>query len=175
MANINFRIFKSAATILNPGFNFVFVKVQIGTQCVRVKELNLAGLTDLVDDDLILAIARNMPLLESLDIKACQRVTDDAICSLALRCSHIRILVLAGLVALTDTSIFSLANHLQETLLEIYLSGCSRVSPVSIRYLADSCLGRLYVEHRLPNRDPNHLMAKNLDTGRFERVDLLSY
>lgn len=32
---------------------------------------------------------------------------------------------------------------------------------------------RIFVEHRVPNVDPDQVMAKNLDTGEFCRADLL--
>lgn len=40
--------------------------------------------------------------------------------------------------------------------------------------LQDCCITRLFVCHVIPNAVPNQLMAKNLDTGEFCRMDLLS-
>lgn len=38
-------------------------------------------------------------------------------------------------------------------------------------FMQDVCNGRVYVTHKLPNVDPKQVMAKNLDTGEFCRVD----
>ena len=143
-------------------------------RAVNLKKLDLSGLNQLVDDELVERLALTTGRLEFLDVKACNRLTDESICLLATRCP-LECLVLAGISSLTDKVIFTIANHLQSSLREIYLSGCSKISAVALRYLSDCCVKRLYCEHRVPNADPNQLMAKNLDTGYFERVDQLAF
>jgi hypothetical protein len=147
--------------------------LKIAVNCSNLRKLDLSGLNQLVDDSLLKSVALTMPRLESLDVKGCKNVTDDSICLLAINCSHLRVIVLAGICLLTDKCIFAIANHLQFSLQEIYLSGCSRISAVAVRYLSDCCVNRLYYEHKVPNADPNQLMAKNLDTGDYVRVDKL--
>lgn len=60
--------------------------------------------------------------------------------------------------------------HTQPFLEEIYISGCARISPVAVRYLQDSTIRRLYIDHKIPNAIPDAFMARNLDTGLFEQV-----
>ena len=146
----------------------------IAINCANLKYIDFSGLRDLVDDNLVKIIATNMSKLEHLDIKSCTKVSDDSIVLLAINCP-LSCLVLAGLCFLTDKSVFAIANHLQSSLNEIYLSGCSKISAVSLRYLSDCCINLLYFEHKVPGVDPNQLMAKNLDTGHWERVDLFNF
>jgi hypothetical protein len=147
--------------------------LKIALNCSNLRKLDLSGLNQLVSDSLLKSVALTMPKLESLDVKGCKNVTDESVCLLAINCSHLHVIVLAGICLLTDKCIFAIANHLQFSLHEIYLSGCSRISSVAVRYLSDCCVNRLYFEHKVPNADPNQLMAKNLDTGDFVRVDKL--
>jgi hypothetical protein len=148
--------------------------LSIAFNCTNLKHLDLSGLRELVDDNLVKLIAKNMSKLEYLDLKSCTKVTDDSIVLLAIRCP-LNCLVLSGLSFLTDKSIFAIANHLQSSLNEIYLSGCLKISPQVIRYLRDCCVNCLYFQHKVPGVDPNQLMAKNLDTGHWERVDLFNF
>jgi hypothetical protein len=60
--------------------------------------------------------------------------------------------------------------HTQPFLEELYISGCTRISPVAVRYLQDNTIRRLYIDHKIPNALPDALMAHNLDTGMFELV-----
>jgi hypothetical protein len=147
---------------------------QIGLNCINLIKLDLSGLAQLIDDDLLILISNTTIKLKFLDIKGCTRVTDESIINLAIKCP-LEILVLAGASLLTDKCIFVIANHLQTTLTEIYLSGCSKISTSSLNYLSDCCIKKLYFEHRVPNKDPNLLMARNLDTGYFERVDIFQF
>ena len=161
----------SLSACRNISYNLI---TQIVLNCVNLKKLDLSGLNQLVDENLIKLMASSLCRLETLDIKACTRATDDAVMQLALNCP-LKCLVLSGISSLTDKVIFAIANHLQFSLREIYLSGCSKISNVALRYLSDCCVNRLYMEHKVPNLDPNQLMAKNLDTGDFERVDLFNF
>jgi hypothetical protein len=149
--------------------------MEIAFNCANLTYLDLSGLNDLVDDALIELLSNNIAnRLSYLDLKACVKLTDASICSLVTKCP-LYCIVLAGINNLTDKCIFLIANHLQFTLKEIYLSGCSKISTVALRYLADCCINHLSIEHKVPNLDPNQLMAKNLDTGFYERVDQLSF
>lgn len=130
---------------------------------------SLKGLTLLVTDELIKSLASCALHLTFLDIKACTQVTDTSICELSTKCLYIECLILAGINSLTDKTIFSIANHLQFSLKEIYLSGCSKISNASLCYLTDCCVNRLKCSHRCPNHNPNEIYAKNLDTGFFEK------
>ena len=148
--------------------------MQICSYCVNLTHLDVSGLTELIDDSLIEILAMNAPKLAILDLKACTKLTDKSICLIGVKCP-LQCLVLSGVNNLTDKIIFVIANHLQFTLKEIYLSGCVKITSVALRYLADCCINHLFCEHRVPNLDPNQLMAKNLDTGHFERVDQYNF
>ena len=148
--------------------------LKIALNCLNLRKLELSGLNQLVNDALLKSLALTTTKLEFLDIKGCNNVTDDSICLLAVNCARLRVIDLSGICLLTDKCVFTIANHLQFSLEEIYISGCSRISRVALRYLRDCCINRLYYEHNVPNADPNQLMAKNLDTGDFVRVDLPS-
>lgn len=148
--------------------------IQIASYCVNLTRLDVSGLNDLIDDNFIEILALNASKLAVLDLKACIKLTDRSICLIATNCPIV-VLVLSGINNLTDKIIFVIANHLQFYLKEIYLSGCSKISSVALRYLSDCCINNLIVEHRVPNLDPNQLMAKNLNTGNFERVDQFNF
>ena len=148
------------------------VLLQISLNCSNLVRLNLSGLNQIVDDDLIVLLSESAVNLIELDVKGCTQLTDKSICRLVSKCKYIEILVLAGICSLTDMCVFSIANNLQLSLKEVYLSGCLKISDAALRYLTDCCFNYLYCEHRTPNLNPNQLMAKNLDTGLFERVDL---
>jgi F-box and leucine-rich repeat protein 2/20 len=143
--------------------------LQVANNCLNLKIIDLSGLNELVDDNLIEILASNATKLSSLDLKACTRLTDKSIIQIAIKCPIV-CLILSGINNLTDKIIFVIANNLCQYLEEIYLSGCSKISRVAINYLTDCCIKRLYCEHKCPNVDPNQLWAKNLDTGCYERV-----
>ncbi len=144
---------------------------QLCTNCSSLKKLDLSGLNEIIDDNLIELLALSASNLRVLDIKGCTKITDYSICLLSSKCFRIEMICLAGINSLTDKCIFSIANNLNLSLKEIYLSGCNKITPQSLRYLVDCCVNYLFFEHRVPNQDRNQLMAKNLDTGYFERVD----
>eukprot|EP00057_Strongylocentrotus_purpuratus_P012439 XP_011666913.1 PREDICTED: F-box/LRR-repeat protein 2-like [Strongylocentrotus purpuratus] len=107
--------------------------------------------------------------LGSFDGSAASQVTDNGVVELT-RCCPLEDICLAGIHSITDKSIFALANNCPD-LKNLSISGCSKVTTQATNYLQDVCNDKLYVYHRLPNADPNLVMAKNLDTGEFCRVD----
>ncbi|CAG2229123.1 F-box/LRR-repeat protein 2-like [Mytilus edulis] len=136
--------------------------------CYNLEMLDVAG-QRCITDELLGTLARNCPKLHRIGMKGCAQVTDEGVCELARKCD-LHIIVLSGILNLTDKSIFCIANHCH-MLEEIYLNGCSRISGTTVSYLIDCCIPRLYVQHILPNHHPDQLMAKNLDTGEFCRAD----
>ncbi|WAR21838.1 FBXL2-like protein [Mya arenaria] len=103
--------------------------------------------------------------LERLHLSGVTCVDDEILTTLAQNCPGLSRL-------LTDASIFCLANCCPQ-LEEIYMNGCANISPVAVRYLKDCTIPRLFVGHATPNAAPDQLMARNLDTGQFCRVDKL--
>ncbi|XP_071090171.1 F-box/LRR-repeat protein 2-like [Haliotis cracherodii] len=143
---------------------------KIAATCHHLDQLDLSGLV-CVTDDLLSQLAHNCRHISHLSIKGCRQVTDYGVCEV-VRCCPLRRLVVSGINNLTDKSLFALANS-NPYLEEIYLNGCSKTTPMAIKYLMDCCVPRLYVQHCVPNAVPDQLMAKNLDTGEFCRADLL--
>ncbi|XP_052770511.1 F-box/LRR-repeat protein 2-like [Mya arenaria] len=143
---------------------------EVVAQCSNLERLHLSGVT-CVDDEILTTLAQNCPGLSRLCIKGCRLVTDVGVCELARHCSLVS-LVVSGVGSLTDASIFCLANCCPQ-LEEIYMNGCANISPVAVRYLKDCTIPRLFVGHATPNAAPDQLMARNLDTGQFCRVDKL--
>ncbi|XP_019625876.1 PREDICTED: F-box/LRR-repeat protein 2-like [Branchiostoma belcheri] len=143
----------------------------IASKCVNLERFHVAGLAD-VRDDLLLTLASNCPKLSNVTFKSCNQLTDASVCELS-RCCPLREVVLSGVRSLTDRSILSLANSCQH-LDCVYVSGCTQVTTAALRYLQDCCVKRVHIEHKTPNMDPNQLMAKNLDTGEYLRVDQMA-
>lgn len=132
---------------------------------MNLKLLELSGIP-CVNDDLLLRL-KHCSRLSHLNVKGCKQVTDTSICTLLGSCRFIS-LVLSGCFQLTDKSILAMA-HTQPYLEELYISGCIRISPATVRYLQDNTIRRLYIDHKIPNASPDALMAHNLDTGMFEQ------
>ena len=51
---------------------------------------------------------------------------------------------------------------------------CCNYSSHYFTVFQDVCINYLFVEHKIPNAAPDQLMARNLDTGEFCRVDLIA-
>ncbi|XP_048746707.1 F-box/LRR-repeat protein 2-like [Ostrea edulis] len=143
------------------------------SHCHSLISLDLGGV-GCVDDQLMCLLAHNTPKLQRLGIKGCSKVTDKGFCTLSGHCQDLSTLVLSGLNNITDKSIFCIANNCPY-MEEIYLNGCKQISTTTLQYLMDCCVSSLYIQHVTPNVAPEQLMAKNLDTGEFCRVDLIDY
>ncbi|PIK53998.1 putative F-box/LRR-repeat protein 2 [Apostichopus japonicus] len=148
----------------------------LALRCVNLEELYLSQVK-CMGDDVLMTIANNLPLLKYLSLKSCTKgtdpVTDSGVIELA-RCCPLQELVVSGIHTLTDKSVFALANSCPD--LEcFYVSGCNKITTAAINYLQDMCNGRVHVVHNVPSADPNLLMAKNLDTGEFLRMDQERY
>ncbi|XP_064601185.1 F-box/LRR-repeat protein 2-like [Liolophura sinensis] len=142
---------------------------QVALNCCNLALLDLSGLL-CVEDDLLFLLAENSTSLTHVGLKGCRELSDAGICELA-RCCSLESIILSGVRNVTDKSIFALANSCYN-LEEIHLNGCYKVTPAAVRYLEDCCIGYVFVRHIVPNADPSQVMAKNLDTGEFCRVDL---
>ncbi|XP_070540751.1 F-box/LRR-repeat protein 2-like [Ptychodera flava] len=144
------------------------VLLAIAESCVNLEWFAVAGIV-CVNDVILQTLASNCHRLKVVNFKTCKEITDEGVCALASNCP-LEDIVLSGIHGLTDKSVLAIANSCPQ-LDTIYLSGCALITPVAVRYLQDVSLKRIYVEHRTPNADPNTVMAKNLDTGEFCRVD----
>eukprot|EP00057_Strongylocentrotus_purpuratus_P012441 XP_011666915.1 PREDICTED: F-box/LRR-repeat protein 2 [Strongylocentrotus purpuratus] len=149
------------------------ILLDMSKACVNLNKLYMAGIKS-VDDTLLFSIANHMPHLKNISLKSCvgssaDQVTDNGVVELT-RCCPLEDICLAGIHNITDKSIFALANNCPD-LKTLFVSGCSKVTTQATNYLQDVCNDKLYVYHRLPNADPNLVMAKNLDTGDFCQID----
>lgn len=148
----------------------------LAQKCINLEELYLSRVK-CVDDGVLVTIANNLSSLKFLSLKSCTQasdpVTDNGVIEVA-RCCPLLELVVSGIHTLTDKSVFALANSCPD--LEcFYVSGCNKITTAAINYLQDVCNGRVHVVHNVPSADPNLLMAKNLDTGEFLRMDQERY
>lgn len=143
------------------------------THCHGLVFLDLGGVS-CVDDHFMELLARNTPKLQRLGIKGCSKVTDTGVCTVSGSCQNLAFIVLSGVNNITDKSIFCIANNCPY-LQEIYLNGCKQISSTTLQYLKDCCVSSVYIQHVTPNIAPEQLMAKNLDTGEFCRVDTIGY
>ncbi|XP_038046356.1 F-box/LRR-repeat protein 20-like [Patiria miniata] len=149
------------------------ILIGIATSCPNLETVYLAGLK-CVDDALLFDLATNCPKLSNISIKSStgkdsHQVTDAGLLDL-VRCCTLQHVVISGIHKITDRCVLALANSCPD-LKSLYASGCTMITFAGIRYLKDMCNNRVHVEHKIPNLDPNQVMAKNLDTGEFCRVD----
>ncbi|XP_030842168.1 F-box/LRR-repeat protein 2 [Strongylocentrotus purpuratus] len=149
------------------------ILLDMSKACVNLNKLYMAGIKS-VDDTLLFSIANHMPHLKNISLKSCvgssaDQVTDNGVVELT-RCCPLEDICLAGIHNITDKSIFALANNCPD-LKTLFVSGCSKVTTQATNYLQDVCNDKVYVYHRLPNANPNLVMAKNLDTGDFCQID----
>ena len=116
--------------------------------CHFMTSLNIAGM-DHLDDDIVVALATNMPLLVDADLSWNSSLTDNAIQALLLHCTRLRETVLSGLKLITSRPFLGIICDLgrwhlvQDVLMyrkrrasqhghpPIYLKSCDVVSPFS--------------------------------------------
>ncbi|XP_071793620.1 uncharacterized protein [Asterias amurensis] len=149
------------------------VLLEIAISCSNLDTLYIAGLK-CVDDALLSDIANNCLKLRDVSIKSStgadsHQVTDKGLLEL-IRCCPLEHVVISGIHKVTDKTALSLANACPD-LKSLYASGCTMITAAGLRYLQDMCNERVHIVHKIPNLDPNQVMAKNLDTGEFCRVD----
>ncbi len=61
-------------------------------------------------------------------------LTDDGVCEIAVHCSRLQMIALAGIHDLTDKCIVALAENCP-FIGELYLSGCAKITKQAITYL----------------------------------------
>lgn len=92
----------------------------------------MAGLKD-ITDTVALAIAQCCPEMQHISFRNCD-VTDTGICEIAIHCTHLSLLAVAGVHCLTDKCIIALAEHCPY-LEELYISGCDKITKQAVTYL----------------------------------------
>ena len=100
--------------------------------CSNLEVVTMAGLkgiTDTVAD----SIAHCCPNIQHVSFRNCD-VTDVGICEMAVHCSQLSLLAVAGVHVLTDKSVIALADHCPY-LEELYISGCDKITKQAVTYL----------------------------------------
>ena len=104
----------------------------IVTNCTNLELLTLAGLQN-IDDSIAFALSRNCPNAQHISFRNCQ-LTDDGVCEMAINCSKLTMVALAGIGNLTDKCIIALAENCHQ-IRELYVSGCAKITRQAILYL----------------------------------------
>ena len=92
----------------------------------------MAGLKD-VDDSIAFALAQNCKNARQISLKNCE-LTDKGVCEIAVNCSKLAIVALAGVSHLTDKCVIALAENCHE-MRDLYVSGCPKITRQAITYL----------------------------------------
>ena len=92
----------------------------------------MAGLKD-ITDDIAFSIAHHCPNIQQMSFRNCE-LTDTGVCEIAVHCSKIHMIALAGIHSLTDKCIIALAENCP-LIEELYISGCARITRQAVTYL----------------------------------------
>ena len=92
----------------------------------------MAGLGD-ITDTIALSIAQHCPAIQQISFRNCN-VTDVGVCEIAVHCSQLTMLAVAGVHSLTDKCIIALAENCPY-IEELYLSGCVKITKQAVTYL----------------------------------------
>ncbi|ETW07487.1 hypothetical protein H310_01995 [Aphanomyces invadans] len=111
---------------------------EMARHCHRLTQLDLSYCR-LVDDAALVAMGScNLPLLQSLRLRECERVTTAGIQSVCKGCTYIHTLDVTGCHRLDDMALLALSDHLMD-LQHLWLAGLNRITIVGVSWLADRC------------------------------------
>lgn len=105
---------------------------QIVTYCPNLETITMAGvkgITDIIPE----TISLHCKSLKRVSFRNCD-LTDDGVCKVAVHCSQLVMIALAGIHDLTDKSIVALAENCPD-LREVYISGCAKITKQAVTYL----------------------------------------
>lgn len=108
------------------------VVLDIVSHCTNLEILTLAALKD-IDDNIAAGLARNCKNARQISFRNCQ-ITDDGVCEMAINCSKLTMVALAGVGHLTDKCVMALADNCHQ-IRELYVSGCAKITRQAITYL----------------------------------------
>ena len=109
------------------------------SNCCNLEDVTMAGLKD-ITDAVALSIAHCCPEIQHISFRNCN-VTDTGVCEIAVHCSQLSLLAVAGVHCLTDKSIMALAENCPY-LEELYISGCDKITKQAVTYLKACALPR---------------------------------
>lgn len=102
------------------------------TNCSNLEVVTMAGLKD-VTDTVALSIAHHCPAIQRISFRNCD-ISDVGVCEIAVFCSQLSMLAVAGVHCLTDKCILALAENCPY-IEELYLSGCAKITKQAVTYL----------------------------------------
>ena len=98
----------------------------------NLEYITLAGVLD-IRDEIPEAISIHCFKIKKVSFRNCN-LTDEGVCKIAVHCSELVMIALAGIHGLTDKCIFALANNCPN-LRELYISGCAKITKQAVTYL----------------------------------------
>lgn len=105
---------------------------QIVTVCPNLETITMAGVKG-ITDAIPEAISAHCRHLKRVSFRNCD-LTDEGVCKVAIHCSALVMIALAGIHDLTDKSIVALAENCPD-LQELYISGCAKITKQAVTYL----------------------------------------
>lgn len=103
----------------------------ISRHCVGLRELDISGCRDYLDDNALAEITKRCTRLESLDVSDCYKLSDESVGHVTNNCQHIRQISLSRCHNITVAAMRTLAA--KESLKAINLFGCYAVVYPHIR------------------------------------------
>lgn len=105
---------------------------QIATHCPNLETLTVAGVKG-ITDTIPQALSLHCKNVKYVSFRNCD-LTDKGVCRVAVHCSCLVTIALAGIHDLTDKSIVALAENCPD-LRELYISGCAKITKQAVTYL----------------------------------------
>lgn len=105
---------------------------QIVGHCPNLETITLAGVKG-ITDTIPETISLHCKKLKRVSFRNCD-LTDEGVCKVAVHCSQLVMIALAGIHGLTDKSIVALAENCPD-LRELYISGCAKITKQAVTYL----------------------------------------
>lgn len=105
---------------------------EIVTRCSNLDTITMAGVKG-ITDAIPEAISTHCRNIKRVSFRNCN-LTDTGVCKVAVQCSELVMIALAGIHDLTDKSILALAENCPN-LRELYISGCAKITKQAVTYL----------------------------------------
>lgn len=102
------------------------------TYCPNLEMITVAGVKG-ITDAIPTAISLHCRNVKRVSFRNCS-LSDEGVCQVAVHCSRLVMIALAGIHDLTDKSIVALAENCPD-LRELYISGCAKITKQAVTYL----------------------------------------
>lgn len=165
--------------------------IVLGRNCIYLRDLNIANASSVTDDG-ICALARGCHRMEKLDLSWCvkvtdwsvikaaramrnlreislseTKVTDNGVFELASNCEKLRAIHLAKCSDVSNAGAFNIVKHLNESIEELTLASCSRISDEYIGEIVRKCNNLIWIDvSKLPCRNIDHLLEEIANSNR---------